>query len=95
MMLMMAFENEGLSTGYCQCIMSKQELADELNITNPIELMIGIGYRSDDIPDLVEGTLPQVPSSSSSPLSLSLSLTLFLSLSLSQTHSCVLSSEPL
>ena len=48
MMLMMAFENEGLSTGYCQCIMSKQELADELNITHPIELMIGIGYRSDE-----------------------------------------------
>ena len=46
MMLMMAFENEGLSTGFCQCIMNKQELADELGIENPVELMIGVGYKS-------------------------------------------------
>ena len=46
MMLMMAFENAGLSTGLCQCIMNKQELADELNIKNPVELMIGVGYKS-------------------------------------------------
>ena len=47
MMLMMAMENEGLSTGFCQCIMNKQELADELGIENPVELMIGVGYKSD------------------------------------------------
>ena len=46
MMLMMAFENAGLSTGLCQCIMNKHELADELNIKNPVELMIGVGYKS-------------------------------------------------
>lgn len=47
MMLMMAFENEGLSTGFCQCIQMKQELADELGIENPVELMMGVGYKSD------------------------------------------------
>lgn len=46
MMLMMAFENEGLSTGFCQCIQMKQELADELGIENPVELMMGVGYKS-------------------------------------------------
>lgn len=46
MMLMMAFENEGLSTGFCQCIKMKQELANELGIENPVELMMGVGYKS-------------------------------------------------
>ncbi len=47
MMLMMAFENAGLSTGFCQCIMNKQDLANELGIDNPVELMMGVGYKSD------------------------------------------------
>jgi hypothetical protein len=45
-MLMLAFEDAGLSTGFCQCINEKDVLGKKLN-RNKVVLMIGVGYPGD------------------------------------------------
>jgi hypothetical protein len=44
-MLMLAFEDAGLSTGFCQCINEKDVLGKKLN-RDRVVLMMGVGYPS-------------------------------------------------
>lgn len=44
-MLMLAFEDAGLSTGFCQCINQKDMLGKKLN-RDKVVLMMGVGYSS-------------------------------------------------
>jgi len=46
MSLMLAFEAEGFATGFCQCIENKKELGNTLNLSYPVDLMMGVGYPS-------------------------------------------------
>jgi hypothetical protein len=45
-MLMLAFEDAGLATGFCQCINDKSVLGKKLN-RDKVVLMMGVGYPSD------------------------------------------------
>jgi len=47
MYLMTAFENAGLSTGFCQCIVDKPGLGRKLGLNYPVDLLMGVGYKSD------------------------------------------------
>jgi len=46
MTLMFALEAEGFATGFCQCIEHKKELGNILNLSYPVDLMMGVGYPS-------------------------------------------------
>ncbi len=46
MSLMLALEAEGFATGFCECIENKKELASKLNLSYPVDLMMGVGYPS-------------------------------------------------
>ena len=46
MSLMLALEAEGFATGFCQCIERKDQLGDTLDLSHPVDLMMGVGYPS-------------------------------------------------
>lgn len=48
MTLMFALEAEGFSTGFCQCIERKDQLGNKLGLEYPVDLMMGVGYPSNE-----------------------------------------------
>ena len=46
MSLMFALEAEGFATGFCQCIERKDQLGNTLDLSHPVDLMMGVGYPS-------------------------------------------------
>ena len=48
MTLMFALEAEGFATGFCQCIERKDKLSKKLKLEYPVDLMMGVGYPSNE-----------------------------------------------